>query len=261
VDACVIGVTDQSMLQRFAAASANARERQLNKLVETMPIPWESYREHVARAIHHIVVSHKPDHGHEGPMHNDTAYGLRLDGKVSVHKIIDGVRTKIEEKLNVIPFSIRHPRHGVLENGEPKAYKGYKGDSNYCIEIVCNEKGKWESEVISTFKAYQLVREFGIERLRNKELSLRGKKLVMRLIIDDTVCLKIHGTKKIVRLAYMATRGKMAFVETTEANVDKRTRSKELSYIFKTAGTLQKSNCQQVRISPIGEINHLGFKA
>ena len=142
VDACVIAVTDQGLLQRFAKASASAREQQLNRLVENMPLPWENYREHVQRAIENIWVSHKPDHSHEGAMHNDTAYGLRGDGKVSFHKMVDGVRTHIEDNLKVIEITNAKAgdRHGVLPNGEPKPYKGYKGDSNYCIEIVRNEK-------------------------------------------------------------------------------------------------------------------------
>ena len=94
VDACVIGVTDQGLLQRFAQASASTREQQLNRLVDNMPPPWgdtmDVYRAHVKRAIDNIWVSHKPDHGHEGAMHNDTAYGLLGNGRVSVHKIVDG---------------------------------------------------------------------------------------------------------------------------------------------------------------------------
>lgn len=84
VDACVIAVTDQGMLQRFAKASASAREKQLNKLVETMPLPWATYREHVGRAIHNIWVSHKPDHGYEGAMHNETAWGLMFLGQFGI---------------------------------------------------------------------------------------------------------------------------------------------------------------------------------
>ncbi|MFY7942205.1 MAG: type II CRISPR RNA-guided endonuclease Cas9, partial [Burkholderiaceae bacterium] len=152
VDACVIAVTDQGLLQRFAKASASARAQQLNRLVENMPLPWPTYREHVARAVDNIWVSHKPDHGHEGAMHNDTAYGLLGNGRVSVHKVVEGKRERIEDNLKVIEFSNAKAiaRHGVLPTGEPRPYKGYKGDSNYCIEIVHNDKGKWEGEVIST---------------------------------------------------------------------------------------------------------------
>nr|WP_310645314.1 type II CRISPR RNA-guided endonuclease Cas9 [Limnohabitans sp.] len=262
VDACVIAVTDHGMLQRFAQASASARQQQLGKLVDTMPMPWTTYREHVQRAIENIWVSHKPDHGHEGAMHNDTAYGLGANGKVRLHKMVEGVRTLEESSLKVIAFSEpKAPaRHGVLPTGEPKPYKGYKGDSNYCIEIVRNEKGKWEGEVVSTFEAYQIARTHGTQRLRNKKISLTGKPLVMRLIIDDTVILTIDGNQNVLRLTYMASVGTMAFAECHEANVDRRTRSKELAYIFKTAGSLQKANGRRVTVSPIGELKDPGFQ-
>lgn len=262
VDACVIAVTDQGLLQRFAQASASAREQQLNRLVDDMPMPWPSYREHVARAVGNIWVSHKPDHGHEGAMHNDTAYGLLGNGRVSVHKVVDGKRERLEDNLKVIEFSSAKAttRHGLLPTGEPRPYKGYKGDSNYCIEIVRNDKGKWEGEVISTFEAYQLVRQHGLERLRHPKLSVSGKQLVMRLIIDDYVKLEHKNQLRILRIAYTNSAGTIAFADHQEANVDKRTRSKELSYVFKTAGSLQKAKARRVTISPIGELHDPGFK-
>lgn len=261
VDACVIAVTDQGLLQRFAKASASAREQQLNRLVENMPLPWESYREHVERAIDAIWVSHKPDHSHEGAMHNDTAYGLLGDGKVSVHKMVEGKRERIEENLKVIAFANAkaNDRHGVLENGEPKPYKGYKGDSNYCIEIVRNEKGKWEGEVIATFDAYQLVREHGVARLRHPTLSISGKPLVMRLIIDDFIRLEEEGNSRTLRVCKVRE-GQIALADVTQANVDARTRTKEISYILKAASSLQKAKARRVSISPIGELRDLGFK-
>ena len=265
VDACVIGVTDQGMLQRFAKASASTREKQLNRLVENMPPPWgdtmDVYRAHVKRAIDNIWVSHKPDHGHEGAMHNDTAYGLLGNGRVSVHKMVDGKRERIEDNLKVIEFTSAKSvaRHGLLPNGDPRPYKGYKGDSNYCIEIVRNDKGKGEGEVISTFEAYQLVRAHGVARLRHQTLSVSGKPLVMRLIVDDAVALVHDDHPQVLRLAYAAAAGTLAFSDVQEANVDKRTRSKELSYVFKTAGSLQKSKARRVTISPIGELRDPGF--
>lgn len=262
VDACVIAVTDQGLLQRFARASASAREQHLNRLVENMPLPWASYREHVARAIGNIWVSHKPDHSHEGAMHNDTAYGLLGGGRVSVHKTVDGQRQRIEDNLKVIEFTNAKAvaRHGLLPNGEARPYKGYKGDSNYCIEIVRNEKGKWEGEVISTFEAYQLVRQHGVARLRHPKVSVSGRPLVMRLMIGDSVKLEHDGRNREVRIAYANSAGTLAFCDLHEANVDKRTRAKELSYLFKTGGSLQKSNARRITISPIGELHDPGFR-
>jgi CRISPR-associated endonuclease Csn1 len=262
VDACVIGVTDQGLLQRFAKASADAREKQLNRLVETMPDPWPTYRAHVQLAVSRIWVSHKPDHGHEGAMHNDTAYGLLGNGRVSVHKQVEGKRTYIEDNLKVIEFGNAKAvqRHGVLPDGSPRPYKGYKGDSNYCIEIVRNEKGKWEGEVISTFEAYQLVRVSGLARLKHLNLSMSERPLATRLIRGDFVRLNHDGEMRTLRLCKMSGDGVLAFAGTSESNVDARTRTKEISYIFKTAGSMQKSEARRVTISPIGELNDPGFK-
>lgn len=276
VDACVIAVTDQGMLQRFAQASASARERQINRLVDDMPLPWPTYRVHVLRAITGMVerdgklvqeqsgiwVSHKPDHGHEGAMHNDTAYALLGNGMVSVHKTVEGVRLKETAALKVIEFSNAKAaaRHGILPNGSPRPYKGYKGDSNYCIEIVRNESGKWEGEVISTFEAYQLVRLHGLQRLRHPTLSVSGKSLVMRLTKDDNLRFETPQGIRLMRLVYTNSAGTMAFAEHKEANVDKRTRTKEMAYVFKTAGSLQKSYGRYATVSPIGELRDPGVK-
>lgn len=264
VDACVIAVTDHSLLQKFAQASASAREKQLNKLVETMPLPWPNYREHVQRAIDAIWVSHKPDHGHEGAMHNDTAYGLLGAGHVQVRKRVDGVRARETSVLKVIEFAHphAHPRHGLLPNGEPRPYKGYKGDSNHCMEIVCNEKGKWEGEVVSTFEAYQLVRQHGLARLRHPKLSVSGKPLVMRLMIGDTLALTSKEDQKIiVRITTISANGQIFMAAHNEANVDARNRDKtdSFGYVSKMAGSLQKATGRRVIISPLGELRDAGF--
>jgi CRISPR-associated endonuclease Csn1 len=264
VDACVVAVTDQGMLQRFAQASASARERQLNRLVDDMPLPWATYREHVSRAVNQIWVSHKPDHGHEGAMHNDTAYALLGNGLVSVRKTVDGLRQKETASLKVIEFSNANAstRHGVLPDGSPRPYKGYKGDSNYCIEIVRNEKGKWEGEVISTFEAYQLARRYGVQRLRHPTRSSRDKSLVMRLVLDDVVRLVVDDRTRTMRVATISGNGQVFMCDTHEANVDARNRSKtdSFTYISKMAGSFKTAKARQVTVSPDGELRDPGFK-
>jgi CRISPR-associated endonuclease Csn1 len=264
VDACVIGVTDQGMLQRFAQASASARERQLNRLVDNMPLPWDSYRAHVERAVGNVWISHKPDHSHEGAMHNDTAYALLGNGRVSVHKTVNSIRTRVEDNLKVIEFTNQNTndRHGVLADGAPRPYKGYKGDSNYCIEIVRNEKGKWEGTVISTFEAYQMVRTHGLARLHHAFLAMSGKSLVMRLMLNDTIRLEVNGRFHTMRVSTLSGNGQVFLADLLEANVDSRNRDKSdhFSYVSKTAGSLQKAKARRVTISPIGELRDPGFK-
>ena len=265
VDACVIAVTDQGMLQKFARASASARERSLHRLVEEMPLPWLSYREHVERAVNRIWVSHKPDHGYEGAMHNDTAYALLGDGKVRTTKVVDGVREREVATLNVIEFSSTKAgdRHGRYDDGRPLPYKGYKGDSNYCIEITRAESGRWEGRVVSTFEAYQIVRLYGVSKLRDPRLSFAGKPLVMRLMLNDFVRLQVDGEQKTMRVAKISGNGQVFMAQVFEANVDARNRDAQNSFIYtsKTPSSLQKSQAQQVTISPIGDPRVLSQRA
>jgi CRISPR-associated endonuclease Csn1 len=263
VDACVIAVTDQGMLQRFAKASASAREQHLTRLVENMPLPWGTYRDHVARAVNAIYVSHKPDHGHEGAMHNDTAYGLLGGGVVRTHKIVDGVRQLEDSTLKVIEMSGSKvsERHGTLPDGSPRPYKGYKGDSNYCMEIYRTEGGKWASEVISTFQAYQVVKVNGVGSLRNASFSINGRPLVMRLMLRDTIRLENMGTVQTMRVVTISSTGRLSLAAHNEANVDARNRDSKDAFIYlsKTAGSLNKAKGRQITISPIGEVKDRDF--
>jgi CRISPR-associated endonuclease Csn1 len=269
VDACVIAVTDQGMLQRFAKASASAREKQLNRLVDDMPLPWPTYREHVARAVHNIWVSHKPDHGYEGAMHEDTAWGLLPEG-LATRRVRgeDGRRQRETKARSVIPFNSTRDttRHGLDTQGQPASYKGYVGGSNFCMDIVRSEKGKWEGEIVSTFTAYQLVRELGTEeglaRLRSRTLSISGKPLVMRLQNGDVVKVQAEDRWRLMRIVKMNSQGQISFAAPNEANVSERDANKTdaFSYFRKNAGPLHALQARKVTISPIGELRDPGFK-
>lgn len=89
VDAIVIACTSRSLIQKLATASAAAKERGAERVVERVDPPWPSFRDDARSALDAIIVSHKPDHGTvsrkgyaqgrgqtAGKLHNDTAYGL-----------------------------------------------------------------------------------------------------------------------------------------------------------------------------------------
>lgn len=283
VDACVIGMTDQGMLKSFADASAEAYKRHSGRLVDDMPPPWPTYPEHVRRAVSHIWVSYKPDHGHEGAMHNDTAYGLLGEGRVRVHKMVDGRRTLLEDNLKVIEFTSRkaEDRHGVLPNGQPRPYKGYKGDSNFCIEIVRAEDGRWDWEVVSTFEAYQRVADVEKElrkapeklppatvrtraaaALRHPAKALSGKPLVMRLMIGDYLRAEFKGALRLLSVKKIKSNGGIFVAEHQEANVRQREDQKDASLVYGSfsANSLRKAKGRRVTVSPIGELVDPGFK-
>ena len=80
LDAFVIAMTDQGMLQRIAALNSDADRY---RLIDVMPAPWEGFTPDSLRPqLDRLVVSHKPDHGTfdgkstSGALHNDTAFGL-----------------------------------------------------------------------------------------------------------------------------------------------------------------------------------------
>ncbi|MFV0681418.1 type II CRISPR RNA-guided endonuclease Cas9, partial [Ottowia sp.] len=268
VDACVIGVTDQGLLQRFARASADARTEGLNRLVADMPMPWPTYRDHVERAVGHIWVSHRPDHGYEGAMMEETSYGIRRDGSIKQRRKADGSAGREVTRLIRISEEGQPERHGVGEDGQPLPYKGYVGGSNYCIEITRNDKGKWEGQVISTFQAYEIVKREGLKRLRHPGLaqSLDGntpaKQLIMRLMMDDAVRMRVDDVEGVYRMVKVnGSNGQMTFAPVNEANVDMRNRDKQdpFAYVSKYAGSLQKAQTRRVSISPTGELRDPGF--
>ena len=269
LDAAVIGITDQGLLQRFSQASARARAMELDRLVDSMPDPWTTYREHVKRGLEHIIVSHKPDHGYQGAMHEETAWGLRDGGQVTrrVRPEDGGPRQREFKNKTVVAINSTNnvARHGSDENGNPQAYKGYVGGSNYCIEIWRDEKGRWNGDVISTYQAYQAVRELGesegLRMLRSRDISQSGNQLITRLSIDDFVRLEIDGREEIMRVAVISGNGQVFMCPHNEANVDSRNRnqSDDFSYISKMAGSLQKAKGRRVTVSEIGDLRDSGF--
>lgn len=272
LDAVVIAVTDRRLLRRFAEASASAREKQLNRLVEGMSLPWDTYHKHVERALGHIVVSFRPDHSYEGVMHDATSYRPpHLDSKNEwrTHGIggnkPDARRADSNAMIAINSYR-DSGRHKVDEHGNPKPYKGYVSSNNYCVEIWRDDRGKWKGNVISRFQAYQLVRQLGdvegVKRLRHPELSQAGKPLVMRLMIDDLVRFGTIDGTKIMRVVKISGTGQIFFAEHNEANVDARDRDKgdPFKYTSKYAGSLQKAQGRRVTVSEIGELSDPGFR-
>lgn len=70
IDAVVAALTDRGLLQRMARAYDEERDRVV------IPDPWDGFRDDVAEWLDAVIVSHKPDHGAGGQLHEDTAYGF-----------------------------------------------------------------------------------------------------------------------------------------------------------------------------------------
>lgn len=72
IDGLVAALTDRSLLLKMANAYDEDREK------IDIPTPWdkEKLRDDLKAALDRMVVSHKPDHGVQGKLHEDTAYGF-----------------------------------------------------------------------------------------------------------------------------------------------------------------------------------------
>lgn len=69
IDALVAALTDPSLLHRMSSAYDEDRQK-----IE-VPLPWPTLRADLDGALKKMVVSHKPDHGLQAQLHEDTAYG------------------------------------------------------------------------------------------------------------------------------------------------------------------------------------------
>ena len=95
IDAAVIGMTSQSLLQKVAQDSARAVDDLGERVAKAVDDPWEGFRDDVKALVERVVVRHRPNHftvlggkqqrrraGRDvtsGGLHKDTAYGI-VDG-------------------------------------------------------------------------------------------------------------------------------------------------------------------------------------
>lgn len=125
IDAFVIAMTDQRLLQKVAEQNSDADR---TRLIEKVPLPWPGFTPEVLRPhLDRLVVAHKPDHGSypwqtkrnggrhvstSGALHNETAYGLVAEGKNGNWQVVS--RTALgsfatPEKMEAGLAAIRDP--------------------------------------------------------------------------------------------------------------------------------------------------------
>lgn len=77
VDAIVIGCTSRSLLQRISREAGKAEEQDLDHIFAEFPDPMPDFRNKAREIVNRIIVSHKPERGKGGALHEDTAYGVK----------------------------------------------------------------------------------------------------------------------------------------------------------------------------------------
>ncbi len=287
IDAIVVGMTSRGMLQKVSKAARRSEDLDMTHLFDDRIDPWEGFRDEVKKHIDGIVVSHRPRKKIQGALHNDTAYGIvehvKEGASLVVHRVpitslgkegdIEEIRDSLiksallNETAGLSGKSFKEAvrkwcdAHGIkslrilekvsvipIRNAKGEVYKGYKGDGNAYMEIYEEpQTGKWKSEIVSRFDAYQ---PGYIPVWRGAYPTAR---LVMRLRINDLIRFADDGV--IYKLQKMSG-GTLTMAPHTEANVNDRNKDKSdpFKYTLKSASSLQSAGARKIHISPTGLI-------
>ncbi len=80
VDAIVIGTMTRSLIQHVAREAGKLEEGDsYQNAIGKFIWPFDGFRQAIRDVVESIIVSHKPEHGKKGALHEDTAYGLVRD--------------------------------------------------------------------------------------------------------------------------------------------------------------------------------------
>ncbi|MEQ8228894.1 MAG: HNH endonuclease domain-containing protein [Rhodospirillales bacterium] len=297
VDALVVALTDRRLLQQAATLAARREEEHHFRLLPNLGDPWPNFRDDIVASIEKIVVSHKPDHGVQGALHNDTAYGL-----VDLEPDAKGVR----EVVHRVPldsfkkrFDLERIRDTQLRNyfltaseGTPDKELGKKllelGEvmtppvrrvrilERLNVIPIADRSG-------TPFKAYKgdanycydifsapngkwagrVISRFDANQkgfTPNARTSTEGEPLIMRLRVNDMLELEYDGGRKIMRVVKLSV-GKITFAEHQEAGSLKSRdadKSDPFKYLTVAPSSLQSRNARVVYTSPSGVIRHKG---
>jgi hypothetical protein len=177
VDAIVIAMTETNLLQQLSRD--NSRGHDLNRLVINLPSHWNRFREDAADAIEKIIVSHKPDHGKNTQLHEETYYGV-IESPISLERE-DGK----DEGYN---FVYSKPLASLSENEitrirDEKIYRDLKkkleatSDKKEIAEILSNYKIPTKNGEVGVKNIRLIKKENRFATISNKQLTLQKKDL------------------------------------------------------------------------------------
>ncbi len=290
LDAAVIGACSRSVIKHVADAARRAEATGEARLLKNLEYPWPTFRTDLQQTLEKINVSHKPDHGVETALHNDTNYGLVepandkhkqplvaryvpletisdkdleniLDERVQIGlaKIFAENSKATEIKAAVEAFSLatgikrvkKMERLSVIPIHSRKDGKAYR---------YVKGDGNYCYEIFAKDNGKWdgvVISNFEANQIAynpKSETSVNGKPLIMRIRKGDILTLKTDEITKLYRVARFSE-GIIALAEPHEGNVDARARSKALPYLFKSASSLMLSSASIVGVDILGYVN------
>lgn len=159
-------------------------------------------------------------------------------------------RVRLLEPLKVIPIRDRAGR----------AYKGYKGDSNYRCDVWELKDGRWVAEVVSMFDAHQVDWRSQV-RLENPTA-----RKVLKLHQNDLLAIEPEaGQRRLVRVVKFGQNGQVTLAEPHEAgDLKRRNEAKPdfdpFRYFAPTASGLRRVRARKVRVDELGRVMDPGFR-
>jgi len=296
LDAAVIGICSRSLIQRMATAAARAEADGQNRLLERLELPWPTFRDELRRMLTGIVVSHRPDHGTEGALHNDTNYTWRGDadktGNLLVGRrvLVEGF-SKAADVEGVADPELRAALLACTEAGDKKEVKAalvafttatgvrrvMKEERLAVIAINDRRTGQPYRYVKGDgnycYDIWQkpdgrwdgeVINRYAANR-RDFDAMARhradGTPLRMRLRRNDLLAIEPENERRIMRIARLSD-GKITLAEHREANVDARARDKAsaFNYTLKSPGALRELRARPVGVDVLGYVNDPGWR-
>lgn len=299
VDALVIALTDRSLLQRAATLAAHQEDIASTRLLPKLDPPWPTFRDDVRQALERLIVSHKPDHGVQGALHNETAYGLvqspaeAKQKPIVVHRVpLDSI-SKRADMESIRDETLRDHlllrTDGIADGKDLSEALRQIGEEmtppvrrvRICEALsvipITDENGK-------PYKAYKGDANYCydifldekakwtgsiISRFEANQKSFNpksrftpdGKPLLLRLRINDMLELDGDNGRRIMRVVKMST-GQIVLAEHHEAgSLKARDSDKEDSFKYLTVAPsrLQQLNAFMLVLTPSGQIKYRGL--
>lgn len=291
IDAFVIAVTDRSLVQRIATAAGRAEQQELDRILGDMPEPFADFRAVLDDRLGRVVVSHRADHGTQGKLHEETAYGPVTDAEraegwtVTYRKAADSLtaneikrirdpelREAAERVLKDQGEDAVHAHmaaHGIrrvrlLKKEDPSGLitvrhgkdgqhvKFYAAGSNHHIDIYETTGGKWLGEGVSVYDANQPDHQ---PAWRDRD---DGARLVMRLHKGDLVEVEHDGVRKVMRVYQLeVSNNRVRLADHKESGaLQKRHNDPDDPFRWFLAGysSLQKGGARRVRVDVLGRV-------
>ena len=298
IDAVVIALTDRGLLNHVATVAGKAEEQFDKRYLAGIGEPWTDFRDSISDSIGQIIVSHKPDHGVQGALHNDTAYGIvePADSKgrsVVVHRVpLDSLKPKqldsirdplIQEQLKTATAGMEGKTFTdtLIATGEamkPPVRKVRILETLSVIPTITDKTGKalkaYKGDANYCYDIYldekgkwtgHVVSRFSANQkdfTPEAKALPDGTPLIMRVRGNDMIGLGEGDERRIFRVVKFST-GQIALAEHFESGALKaRDADNEDPFKYTTASPLrlQKMKARLVHVGPAGRVFDPGFK-